>query len=361
MSPGEWDSAGHADFMVNRAPSEGGGTVPATIYVMNDAANLYLGLKVMNATIGRSDLVFQFGNAFQEGSDYLRVDRTGAFLDMFTHQVAPNTWDGVPDTDYAGTSDGNEWEANASGYSFYELSHPLNDADDAHDFSLTVLTRASFDIRFTHCTTSCAAVSRFPGRGSSSQADIVIVSGSHVPPDTQLTAGPAERSVVRGLTATFEFSGSDDVLDSSQLTFECKTDDDAWGACTSPYQNPVGNGRHMFSVRAIDDMLNVDQTPAERTWIVDRTAPSKPVVRGRRSVRAGKLVVLRFSATDEFTPASRIRFRCGVDAAGIRPCPAVFRAKLRPGRHVVRVNAFDRVGNRSATSRFRVRVQRARR
>ena len=48
---------GRADFTVNRASSEGGGTVPATIYVMNDAVNLYIAIKVTNATVGGSDFV----------------------------------------------------------------------------------------------------------------------------------------------------------------------------------------------------------------------------------------------------------------------------------------------------------------
>jgi len=36
LAPGEWDAAGRLDFQANRSPADGGGTVPATLFVMND-------------------------------------------------------------------------------------------------------------------------------------------------------------------------------------------------------------------------------------------------------------------------------------------------------------------------------------
>ena len=50
LSPNEWDAAGHFDFQANRSPSEGGGTVPATVFVMNDSTNLYLALRIAVTT-----------------------------------------------------------------------------------------------------------------------------------------------------------------------------------------------------------------------------------------------------------------------------------------------------------------------
>jgi hypothetical protein len=275
---------------------------------------------------------------------------------MFTHQVSPNAWQAVPDIDYGGTSDGDERELDAPGYSFYELSHPLNNADDAHDFSLGVPHRPAFNVTFRHCISNfCAALSHFPAQ-SPSQADIVVVSGSRVPPETRLTAGPAEGSMVADSHAEFAFAGSDDVLQPAELTFECKADEDAWRDCPTPWGIGLDDGRHTFSVRAIDEMLNVDQTPAQRTWTVDTTGPSKPVIRGPRLVRSGKKVVLRFSATDEL--AGGVRFKCAVDSTRLRRCRAIHRARLRPGRHIMRVRALDRLGNQSEVATFRVRVTR---
>jgi len=87
------------------------------------------------------------------------------------------------------------------------------------------------------------------------------------------------------------------------------------------------------------------------------TAPKKPVVRGSLAVREGQAAVYRLLATDAFTPAAALRFRCGVDAAPLRPCGARLRLRLRPGPHVLRVRAVDAAGNRSAVTRLVVKAR----
>ena len=361
FAAGEWDSAARVQLSVFRSPAEGGGVVPGTLYVMNDVQNLYIALRVSNASVGTSRYFIGFdgnhdGNSGQEGEDILFVDDYGLFSDRFMHQVSPTSWSPRDDDEYGGTIDGTSADGDDTGFATFELSHPLDDADNAHDFSLRPASRLGFHFSFVHCVDfTCApdATNYF------TRPDIVVVSGSTVPPDTQITAGPAEGSMTAVAGSIFEFTGSDDVLQASQLTFECKLDEGAWQTCTSPHGYSAAHGRHTFSVRTIDEMLNVDQTPAERNWVRDSIAPSRPLIRGRRSVRKGKTVVLRFSATDEFTPRSGIRFKCSVDSMRLKPCRATYRVRLRPGRHVVRARSLDQVGNQSGIATFRVRVKRA--
>jgi hypothetical protein len=356
---GEWDAAGHVDFTVNRSSSEGGGTVPATLYAMNNAQNLYFALKVMNATISSSAFDLEFdsdlsGGNLQEGEDELLVNNGGVW-DQFMHQIAPNTWQAVRDQDYGGTNDMLEGEADNPGFSFYEWSHPLNDTDEAHDFSLGFAKRVGFQLSFRHCY-PCASPSYFPD--SHSYAKVVVVSGSRVPPDTQITSGP--QGTVRTVTASFDFTGTDDAIAPADLTFECKLGEDSWRDCASPHADTYTDGSYTLSVRAIDEMLNVDPTPAQRTWILDTTGPSKPVIRGPRSVRKGVLTV-RFSSSDEFTPTGRIRYKCALDSRRLKSCPAVFRKRVRPGRHVLRAKAVDSVGNQGDLATFRILVKQKRR
>ena len=70
---------------------------------------------------------------------------------------------------------------------------------------------------------------------------------------------------------TFDFSSNDD-----EATFECKLDDGAFEACTSPKEYPGQSegSSHTFEVRAVDPAGNTDPTPARRTWTVDTTAPT---------------------------------------------------------------------------------------
>jgi hypothetical protein len=357
MGTGEWGGAGHADFTVNRSSSEGGGTVPATVYVMNDATNLYIAIKVVNATVASSAALVHFdgdhnSRYLAEGEDVIHVDTLGEFHDRFMHQTSPTTWTPAEDTTYGGTEDGDERDGDATGYSFFEFAHPLDTSDNAHDVSLARGSKIGFQLIFEHCY-PCAGLSVFP---STSLAEIVIVSGSRVPPDTQVTSGPREGSGSNKTNPTFQFSGTDDVLQPSELTFECMTDEGAWEACTSPKRLELDEGRHTFSVRAVDEMLNVDQSPEQRNWTVDHTPPSRPAVRGRRSVRQGQRVVLRFSARDG--GIGGVYFKCSVDSRVLRRCPARYRVKLGPGRHVVRVRAYDRIGNRGALTMVRVTVKR---
>jgi hypothetical protein len=356
---GEWDRAGRVQFNVARSPAQGGGVVPATLYVMNDAQNVYIGLRVANASLGESTLSVRFdgnhdNNWAQEGEDALYIDGNGLFRDRFIHQVSPNVWQSVDDDDFGGTMEGSSADGDDAGFATFEVAHPLDTTDNAHDVSLGPVVRIGVTVLFTHCANlSCGSTTTGPF------SDLVVVSGSTVPPDTQITSGPGEGVATRGPDPRFEFTGTDDAISSSALTFECRLDNEPWTACTSPFTSSVSDGRHTFAVRATDEMLLADTTPAQRSWTVDTAGPSKPVIRGPRAVPGGKRLVLRFSAKDAL--AGGVRYRCAVDSRRLKPCPAVFRVKLRPGRHVVRLKALDRLGNVSALSTARIRVKRARR
>jgi hypothetical protein len=92
------------------------------------------------------------------------------------------------------------------------------------------------------------------------------------PPDTTLTAMPAALTTFD--SAQFKFTTAE-----PNATFECSMDGEQFAACTSP-QNPImlTEGSHTFAVRARDLKGNLDPTPAQFTWTVDRTRPPPPVL-----------------------------------------------------------------------------------
>lgn len=86
------------------------------------------------------------------------------------------------------------------------------------------------------------------------------------PPDTSITGGPSGTS--GSTSAEFTFTATE------PGTFECKLDGGAFEACTSPKSyTGLAAGSHAFAVRATDAAGNADQTPAERTWVIDTSAP----------------------------------------------------------------------------------------
>jgi hypothetical protein len=347
----EWQGAGRYVFQAATTPS-GDETAPATFYVMNDSSNLYLALRVSAPGPSNSALdAFFLGappDVFGAGSDILHV-APGAFEDLFFQPAGPY----LLDVEHGGTRDGTAVVREADGELVYEVAHPLDSADNDHDFSLKVPAHIEFMGAFQYCFGSCPA-----SHIRATTGQIVILSGTHEPPDTRFTLGPANGAELSGY-GQFGFVGIDDVAPPSELTYECKLDGRDWSECASPLSSAThDDGWHTLSVRALDDMLNVDPTPATRRWRIDTQDPSKPkvVVSSRPGAATAKF---RFFATDRGTPMRRLRFRCAVDHTPFRACGSRFVLRLHSGRHSLRVCATDPAGNRSAPRIFRFVVRRS--
>ena len=84
------------------------------------------------------------------------------------------------------------------------------------------------------------------------------------PPQTKIKSGP--KGHTHSTTAKFKFSSNE-----GGSTFFCKLDGKAWGSCKSPrsYKH-LKPGKHTFRVRARDKAGNVDQSPAKRSWHVEK-------------------------------------------------------------------------------------------
>jgi len=78
------------------------------------------------------------------------------------------------------------------------------------------------------------------------------------PPDTWMTTSPS--GTITASSVSFGFASE------ARTTFQCKLDAGAWGGCVSPKKYSVSVGSHTFYVRAIDDVGNVDPTPATRAF-----------------------------------------------------------------------------------------------
>jgi hypothetical protein len=102
----------------------------------------------------------------------------------------------------------------------------------------------------------------------STWSDMPVVT-DELPPETSLDVTP--NSMTSSLVASFEFSGSDD---RSPVTFECSVDGESYVSCASPFSTPtLSVGPHMFAVRAVDAVGNIDLTPASYTWTIESGLP----------------------------------------------------------------------------------------
>ncbi len=151
MGPGEWDRAGRLDYLQAMPNVDRGGVVPASVYVMNDDQNLYVAAR-LSAIPGCSfHPTFEFdsdhdGDPAGLYSDWLSMHVESwasghvELLDQFVYPEQNVGLDSFTAPGYppAGTIDGAAAGGHAASTTWAELSHPLNSADDVHDFSLAL-------------------------------------------------------------------------------------------------------------------------------------------------------------------------------------------------------------------------------
>jgi Ca2+-binding RTX toxin-like protein len=154
-------------------------------------------------------------------------------------------------------------------------------------------------------------------------------------PDTTIGSGPA--AVTSDRAATFTYSGD------GAAGYECRLDDDAWGACPPDYVGLDG-GEHRFEVRAVDAAGNADDSPAAHTWRIDLTGPTTTIAE-KPAARTGTGVA-RFRVTAEDTGGSRVdRIECRLDGQPFEECTTPEWNNLAAGRHTFEARAVDALDN----------------
>lgn len=157
LSDGEWDSAETVLFNVNTLE---GGTVPGRLQVMNNEIDLFMSIDFA-AIAERNSASIEFDNnhdgVLNSGDDGIIINPEIGFMDLF------RDWPySYFDTDRGGTNDGAGAFSNAGGHTVYEFSHPLDSADDAHDFSLSIGDTVGFTVGIRLQSGSSWVDTRFP-------------------------------------------------------------------------------------------------------------------------------------------------------------------------------------------------------
>ena len=286
LTPGEWDRAAQRAFAAAAPANDGGGAVPVVLLAMNDAGTLYLALQIRRPHTGTTTAGFDFDNthdgALGSGDDSLVTNPDPFFpptlFDAY-HQTAVSG--SRADTSDSGTNDGSVAVSGAGGATVIEIAHPLDSADDRHDFSVrpgSVVGVRHF-LRLWSLTPacnqgpSCYADTWFPGPTPNDFGDVVVAPDT-VGPETSIDGGPLPGVRTRNRVATFRFSAVDNLSASDKLTFACSIDRGPFRTCSSPVRlRTLRIGLRRFAVRATDELGNVDPTPATRTWRV--LAPKK--------------------------------------------------------------------------------------
>jgi len=142
IGAGEWAGAGKVNFGPFTADGQ---TITGTLYIMNDGTNLYIAVSIggdddLGGAGGLDGFRIMFDNdhggeaSHEAGDDSVTVDY------VFTSVFEDDFWNGILlciDVPFGGTTDGQGAGSRQGALNHFELSHPLDSADDAHDFSLS--------------------------------------------------------------------------------------------------------------------------------------------------------------------------------------------------------------------------------
>ncbi|HEV3478132.1 MAG TPA: hypothetical protein VG144_01635, partial [Gaiellaceae bacterium] len=126
----------------------------------------------------------------------------------------------------------------------------------------------------------------------------------------------------------------------------CKLDSAAFVACSSPVPyNNLGDGRHTFTLRAIDAAGNTGET--SYSWRIETRPPTAAIGSGPPALTNSRSATFTFSADE---PSS---FACQLDGGGFQPCssPASYEG-LADGAHTFSVRPTDATGNTGAAASY---------
>jgi hypothetical protein len=270
LSPGEWDNAVKIDFLANVPSSDGGGTTPATLYIMNDGLNLYLAVKIARSSFGSAtQFISDFDNnddgIMEDGEDGFWMSATNfglMFVDTYLFNCLASATDPAnckkaSDTDSAqgiqpaGTNDVAVFAKNDGAVTIIELSHLLNGKDTLHDFSLKPGNKVGF-----HHTLRLYSIT--PDRSGTTYADTKIPASGEgqitlasrvVTRIIDIKPGSRENSVNRNsegkipvaILSTADFNASQ-LVDRNSLTFGRKGDEKSLAFCNEASADINGDG-----------------------------------------------------------------------------------------------------------------------
>ena len=155
FSPGEWDAAAQVEPPARNA---NGAPVGAVLYLMHDAQNLYIALRVAASDTQSSSWALYFDEDSDQktepGEDMIVLGGAGFFDQVLSQQVA-GALVPVDDVKVNGRVDGSGVREIAGGETIFEISHPLSSGDTA-DFSLAEGSVAGMRSIYKACS-GCAA------------------------------------------------------------------------------------------------------------------------------------------------------------------------------------------------------------
>ena len=182
-----------------------------------------------------------------------------------------------------------------------------------------------------------------------------------VAPETSIVGGP-------GPTTTWPF-GFSVASDDGLASWRCSFDGSPGSACGPLVEAPdLGTGSHNFSVQAVDQYGNIDQTPATQAYTVIggdepdcETDPSLCPEGDTTPPRVLKLKAPKKTAKKRVKATFRsneagVVFTCRLNKSKPKRCRSPWKTpKLKKGKNTIQVQATDKSGNVSKLAKVKIK------
>jgi hypothetical protein len=138
-------------------------------------------------------------------------------------------------------------------------------------------------------------------------------------PTTTIDSGP--NTSTKSTSATFTFSGTDNVSVPANLTFVCGLDGGAWAPCTSPQTyTDLSGGPHYVYIHSFDEAGNHNAPGVSYSWTVDTQAPIHTLLSGPTTYTTSTSATWTFTGEDNVSPSDHLTFQCKLDDGAYSPC-----------------------------------------
>ena len=196
-------------------------------------------------------------------------------------------------------------------------------------------------------TTEIRAIATDEARSGSACSAPIAYHEDSTPPQTTITAGPADGSHINDPTSTFAFTSNE-----TPVTFACRLrppNDADFSACSSPHTTAtLPDGQYTFCVHATDAATNTGAADC-RTFTVDTVAPTATITAGPADGSHINDPTPTFAFTSNETP---VTFACRLrppNDADFSACSSPHTtATLPDGQYTFCVHATDAATNTGA-------------
>jgi hypothetical protein len=185
--------------------------------------------------------------------------------------------------------------------------------------------------------------------GNAGAPDSVTIKYDATAPNTTISSASKPDATTKSTSGKFQYSSSD-----PGSSFECSLDGSGFDTCPSGgfSYSGLGDGGHLFDVRATDPAGNQDGSPASYGWIVDTTGPVVNITTTLSEPSSDRTPTFMFNTEEGATYTCTFDPDKGGESGSCNNGTFEPTTPLADGKHAFEVVGKDKLGNEGEPKTF---------